>query len=95
MPSRYAVRLRIEPVWVDGVMSWGSIAHIRVVREELGLGLADAKTIVDRCVFGGETVESPVESAELAIRLRDRLQDLSHLPPKVFVILLVDGAPIA
>jgi hypothetical protein len=89
------VRLRIEPVWVDGVMSWGTIAHIRVVREELGVGLADAKAIVDRCVFGDETVDIPVESAELAIRLRERLRDLSHLPPKVTVTLLVDGVPIA
>jgi len=47
--------IRIEPELCYGV-SFGTVEIIKLIRKRLNLGLAEAKTYVDRCVFDGETV---------------------------------------
>lgn len=59
------IRLRVEPV-LCGPVSVGTVGLIQLVRERLGLSLAEAKACVDRCVFGGETVTLAAPSGEAA-----------------------------
>ena len=63
-----------------GPASRGTVRHIQVIRETLGLSLAEAKQIVDRCVFDEETVEIEVESEALAAELTRRLGELEEPP---------------
>lgn len=72
LPERYAVRLTIHPVFC-GIGSVGTISHIFVLREVLGLGLVEAKAWIDRAVFNEEIVEIPAESREQALLLQQRL----------------------
>lgn len=88
---RYAVRLHIDPVLGPAGISVGSISHIKILKYELGLGLADAKEYIDRCVFGGETVDIPVDSFDQALRLQREFEALQYLPPTTTVRVLVDG----
>lgn len=90
MPT-YALRLHIDPVLGPAGVSCGTVSHIKILREELDVGLAAAKEYVDRCVFGAETVDIPMESLEDAQRIRSRLLELDHLPPTTTVRLVVDG----
>jgi hypothetical protein len=59
------VYLRVEPVFC-GPASVGTVELIKLVRERLGLSLAEAKAYVDRCVFDGETVEIAFPTAGAA-----------------------------
>lgn len=42
---------------LEGPVSIGTVPLIKLFQRCLGLGLADSKTLIDRAVFGGETVE--------------------------------------
>lgn len=64
-----------------GPFSVGTVDVFRVVQEHLGLSLAAAKALVDRCTFGGETVEIEVESTEKAHALAQALRALQGAPP--------------
>ena len=59
------IRLRVDPVFC-GPVSVGTVGLIQLVRERLGLSLADAKACVDHCVFGGETVTLTAPSGQVA-----------------------------
>ena len=75
------VRLSIQPL-LCGPASIGTVEVIRLVRLYGGLGLAEAKSLVDRCVFDGEAALIQTPSAEAA---RALVEALSSLPgePKV------------
>ena len=66
------LRIRIEPTFC-GPVSVGTISPIKLLRAELGIGLAEAKEYIDRCVFGGEVVDIKVESFEVARRIATKL----------------------
>ena len=66
------LRIRIEPSFC-GPFSMGTIPAIKMLRAELGLGLADAKAYIDRCVFEGEVVDIEIESAEVAASIAAKL----------------------
>ena len=66
------LRICIEPEFC-GPVSVGTIAPVKVLREELGIRLGEAKEHIDRCVFGGETVDIEIESVELARSIADKL----------------------
>lgn len=89
--SRYALRLRIVPALGPAGVSCGSIAHIKLLKAELGLGLADAKEYIDRCVFGGETVDIPMASLQQARHLQAQFDALAHLPPKTTALVVLNG----
>lgn len=78
--EQHAVRLTINPIFCD-LFSLGTVSHILVLREVLGLGLAEAKAWIDRAVFDGEIVEIPAESREQALLLQQRLLALQG--PKI------------
>lgn len=59
------IHLRVDPV-LCGPISIGTVGLIKLLRDCLGLSLAEAKGYVDRCVFGGETVAIPVKTVKLA-----------------------------
>jgi hypothetical protein len=63
------VHLRVDPVFC-GPASVGTVGLIKVVRARFGLSLAEAKALVDRCVFAGEVVSlaAPAEEAEAFAR---------------------------
>lgn len=65
------VRLSVEPVFC-GPFSIGTVGLIKLVRERFNLSLGEAKALVDRCVFHGETVAlvAPTE-AEAALFVRE------------------------
>ncbi|MEZ4404912.1 MAG: hypothetical protein R3A52_00260 [Polyangiales bacterium] len=85
------VRLAIDAD-ILGPFSVGTVSVIRVVREHLGLSLAAAKALVDRCAFGGETVEIAVESSQKAHALALALRALEGAPPSGDVPLRIDPA---
>jgi hypothetical protein len=59
------VHLRVEPVFY-GPASVGTVELIKLVRERFGLSLSDAKAIVDRCVYDGESVAISALALEIA-----------------------------
>ncbi|ANM29534.1 hypothetical protein ABI59_07975 [Acidobacteria bacterium Mor1] len=63
-----------------GPANRGTVRHIQVLREVLGVSLAQAKELVDRCVFEGETVKIEIESEAAATRLIAQLEDLENPP---------------
>jgi hypothetical protein len=67
MPVLIRVSLQIEPD-LCGPFSVGTVAIIKLARRHLQLTLDQAADYVNRCVFGGETVEIPAPSAEAAAR---------------------------
>lgn len=83
------LRIRIEPEFC-GPVSVGTIAPVKVLCEELGIRLGEAKEYIDRCVFGGETVDIEVESAELARSIADKL-NATPPPAKVCAEVVVYG----
>ena len=42
---------------LEGPVSIGTLCLIKVLQRYLGLGLVDSKSLIDRAVFGGETIE--------------------------------------
>jgi hypothetical protein len=42
---------------LEGPISIGTVTLIRVIQKNFGLGLAEAKNLIDKAVFGGETIE--------------------------------------
>lgn len=66
-----------------GPISVGSIAIIQLLREHAGHTLTEAKEIVDRCVFEGETVDVLMPSPKAAHML---IQSLKLLPANPVVI---------
>jgi hypothetical protein len=84
-----SVSLRIDPHFIAST-SFGTIAHIEILREECGLGVAAAKAIVDRCVFDGETVVLEVD-AKRAARLVERLAAVPS-PPLTHVGIVSESA---
>lgn len=88
--ARCRLRLAFEPVFCGSTaVSVGTISHVRLLRDELSVGLAEAKQLVDRCVFDGETVDIAVESPEHAHRIAQRLRALEG--PTVRVHVIVNG----
>ncbi len=79
------VRLSIEPE-LCGPVSVGTVAVIKLVREHLGVSLAEAMDSVNRCVFDGEEVELFAPSTETATRL---VAALAELPPHPLVRAVV------
>jgi len=59
------VRLSIEPRLL-GAVSVGTVGVIKLVQLHAGLGLIEAKRLVDRCVFDGESVAVVMPSLEFA-----------------------------
>jgi ribosomal protein L7/L12 len=76
------LRIRIEPKSC-GPVSVGTIAPVKVLREELGIRLAEAKEYIDRAVFGGEVVDIEVESTEIAESIAEKL---NATPPPAKVV---------
>ncbi len=83
------LRIRIEPVFLEG-LSVGTITPIKVLREHLGMSLAEAKRCIDRCVFDAEVVDIEVESAALAESVAAHLRATAP-PPKVHADVIVGG----
>jgi ribosomal protein L7/L12 len=79
------IQLRIDPV-LCGPVSVGTVSVIKLLRDRLGLSLADAKKYIDRCVFDGETVTIHVESVEAAENLARDLVATSA-PAKIYADL--------
>lgn len=82
------LRIRIEPEFC-GPASVGTIAPIKVLRDELGIRLSVAKEYIDRCVFGGEVVDIEVESTQLAESIAEKL-NVTPPPAKVVAEVLSD-----
>ena len=59
------VHLRVEAVFC-GPASVGTVELIKLVRERFGLSLAEAKSLIDRCVFDGEAVALVAATADAA-----------------------------
>ena len=74
-----AVVLSIEPL-MAGPLSVGTVEVIRLLRVHAHLGLAEAKHLVDRCVFDGESVRIPTPSPSDAAALAAALADLPESP---------------
>lgn len=74
-----SVRLAIDAE-LCGPVSVGTIKIIHLVRVHTGLSLSEAKDLVDRCVFAGETVDIPMPSHESALQLADALKSLPQRP---------------
>jgi hypothetical protein len=64
-----------------GPVSFGTVDVIKAVQAHTGLGLGDAKALVDRCVFDGETVTIPDLSDTSASALVTALRALPDAPP--------------
>jgi len=77
MPS---VKLSIE-AQLCGPVSVGTVDVIKAVRLHAGLTLREAKAIVDRCVFEGETVMIEGLSGPAANALVAALRVLPDAPP--------------
>jgi ribosomal protein L7/L12 len=61
------IQLRIDPVFC-GPVSVGTVGVIKLLRQHLGVSLAEAKGYVDRCIEG-ETVRITMETREAATDL--------------------------
>lgn len=83
------LRIRIERE-LCGPFSLGTIAPIEVLRDQLGIGLAEAKEYIDRCVFGGEVVDIEVASAELAESVAAHLR-ATPSPARVHAEVVMGG----
>jgi hypothetical protein len=64
-----------------GPVSVGTVDVIKLVQARAGLTLRAAKALVDRCVFGGETVSIPGLSRADAVALIQGLRSLPDAPP--------------
>ena len=64
-----------------GPVSVGTVDVIKAVRVHAGLTLLEAKALVDRCVFKGETVTIVGLSVPTADALIAELCGLPHAPP--------------
>jgi hypothetical protein len=74
-----AVLLSIDPLML-GPTSIGTVEVIRLLQVHAGLDLAEAKRLVDRCVFDREPVRVPLPSAVAATSLATALADLPASP---------------
>ena len=74
-----SVFLSIEPQFV-GPASIGTVEVIRLIRLHAHLDLAEAKRLVDRCVFDRETIRVPTPSSADAAALVGALAQLPDLP---------------
>jgi len=63
-----------------GPVSLGTVDVVKVVRTYTGLGLGEAKALVDRCVFDGETVTITDLSDASASALASALRALPDAP---------------
>ena len=81
------LRIRIRPE-LRGPVSVGTITPVKVLRDELGISIGEAKAYIDRCVFGGEVVEIEVESEELARAVAQKL-DATPPPAKVYAEVVI------
>jgi hypothetical protein len=81
----FVLRLAIQAE-LCGPVSIGTVAVVRVMRDQLGLPTGVATALVERCVFDGEIVNLSVNSREIADRF---VQALAALPsgPRVSVEL--------
>ena len=70
-----AVFLTIEPQ-MAGPVSVGTVEVIRLLQVHAHLDLAEAKHLVDRCVFDGESIRIPMSSSSAANALAAALADL-------------------
>lgn len=64
-----------------GPVSIGTVDVVKAVQTHAGLGLGDAKALVDRCVFDGETVAIADLSDVSASALVTALRSLADAPP--------------
>lgn len=74
-----SVRISIEPQ-LCGPVSVGTVAVIKLVRDHLGVSLAEAMSCVDRCVFDGEAVELGAPSSHAAARFVESVAALPAYP---------------
>ncbi len=79
------IHLRIQPD-LCGPVSVGTVGVIRLLSAHLGLSLADALAIVNRCVFDGECVAIPAPSTDVAERFAREALAL-RTPAKIGVLL--------
>ena len=77
--------LKVEPC-IRFRVSVGTTSLIKLLRQHLNPGLAEAKEYVDRCVFGGEEVAIVVSEDTANLLLRE-LTDYP-LPAKVTARIL-------
>ena len=63
-----------------GPVSIGTARVIKLLAQHLALPLPDAMTLVNRCVFDGETVLASATSREAALGLLDALARLPPVP---------------
>ena len=80
------VQLSIEPRLL-GPVSFGTVEVIQLLRSHANLGLAEAKLLVDRCVFKSETVEISMPTLESAQSLARALSLLPGKPALHFNVL--------
>jgi hypothetical protein len=76
-----AMFLSVEPEML-GPVSVGTLEVIRLLQVHARLDLAEAKGLVDRCVFDGQTVRVPIPSTEAATSLIAAIAELPHSPWK-------------
>jgi hypothetical protein len=79
------VFLSIDPQMV-GPVSVDTVEVIRLIRIYAHLDLAEAKDLVDRCVFHRETVRVPIPSSSDAAALVDALAKLPA-PPRIRALI--------
>lgn len=77
------IHLRIEPVFCSPA-SVGTVGLIKLVSKRFGLPLAEAKSLVDRCVFDGETVAIVTATDQLATEFAQEVSALES-PAKYHV----------
>ena len=63
-----------------GPVSVGTVAVIKLLAAHLALTLPAAMTLVNQCVFDGQTVLVPAPSREAALALLDALAQLPPVP---------------
>lgn len=86
---RYVGRTRVGMATVTlsiqgrlcGPISIGTVDVIKAVQTHAGLGLGEAKALIDRCVFDGETVATP-NLSDVSVSLSSpRFCSLTDAPP--------------
>ena len=76
-----SVRLSVRPRML-GPVSEGTVEVINLLRLYASIGLTEAKQLVDRCVFDGESVVISMPStvaAESFVRAVSSLLDMPHV----------------
>ena len=73
---------------LEGPVSIGTVSLIKLFQRCLGLGLANSKSLVDRAVFGGETVEVQIPEGT---DIQGMLDDIKKIETPGEIIAVVIG----